>query len=370
MKRVLFFIHDLMGGGAEKVLVNLVNHLDKSNFDVTLQTLFDIGVNRDRIDNNVKYIGGYSKALKGNSYVLKIFSPEWLFHHFIRDDYDIIISYLEGPCARIISGCTNPETKLVCWIHSKTDTKEKAAKGFRSYREAKECYQRFDNIVCVSQWVKDYFVKTFDYKKRIEVLYNTIETDRIASLANAPIRDVMFDPDYINLCSTGKITANKAFDRIARIQKRFVDEGLKTRVYILGVGEEQKRIETYLKDNNLDNCFFFLGFRTNPYQYVKKCDIYICSSYSEGFSTAVTEALIVGTPVVTTLCSGMTELLGDNNEYGIVTENDEESLYEGVRKMVISKKVRDRYAALALERAQRFSTEKTTGAVEKMLSEV
>ena len=180
----------------------------------------------------------------------------------------------------------------------------------------------------------------------------------------------MFDPDYINLCSTGKITANKAFDRIARIQKRFVDEGLKTRVYILGVGEEQKRIETYLKDNKLDNCFFFLGFRTNPYQYVKKCDIYICSSYSEGFSTAVTEALIVGTPVVTTLCSGMTELLGDHNEYGIVTENDEESLYEGIREMVVSKEVRDRYAALALERAKRFSTEKTTGAVEKMLSEV
>lgn len=85
-------------------------------------------------------------------------------------------------------------------------------------------------------------------------------------------------------------------------------------------------------ENNLTDTFTFLGYRDNPYKYVKKADLYVCSSRREGFSTAVTEALIVGTPVVSTNCSGAYELLGKNNEYGIVTENNEDALYEGIKK--------------------------------------
>lgn len=100
-----------------------------------------------------------------------------------------------------------------------------------------------------------------------------------------------------------------------------------------------------------------VGYRTNPYKYVKNCDLYVCSSHSEGFSTSVTESLVVGTPVVTTLCSGMTELLGENNEYGIVTENNEDALYEGIKKMLTTPDLLDAYAAKAKERGKAFSTE-------------
>lgn len=65
-----------------------------------------------------------------------------------------------------------------------------------------------------------------------------------------------------------------------------------------------------MAENNLTDTFTFLGYRDNPYKYVKKADLYVCSSRREGFSTAVTEALIVGTPVVSTNCSGAYELLG------------------------------------------------------------
>ena len=71
---------------------------------------------------------------------------------------------------------------------------------------------------------------------------------------------------------------------------------------------------------------------------------------------------------MTTLCSGMTELLGENNEYGIVTENDEDALYEGIKKMLTKPNLLDAYAAKAKERGKAFSTEKTVKAVEEMLS--
>ena len=134
-----------------------------------------------------------------------------------------------------------------------------------------------------------------------------------------------------------------------------------------GIGEEEGSLKKAAQNLGVENTFQMVGYRTNPYKYVKNCDLYVCSSHSEGFSTSVTESLIVGTPVVATLCSGMTELLGENNEYGIVTENNEDALYEGIKKMLTTPDLLEAYAAKAKERGKAFSTEKTVKAVEEML---
>lgn len=367
MKKILFLIPNLAHGGAEKVLVNLVNNLDKTQFDITLQTLFDVGVNRKYLNSNIRYIGGYKRMPRGNSHIMKIFSPKKLYTHFIKENYDIIVSYLEGPTARIASGCTNNNTKLVSWIHCKIDNKQTASIGFRNFNEAKLCYNRFDYTVCVSKWVKNYFVNTFNFHKPIGVLYNTIETNEILEKSKEKIDDIQFSNDTINICSVGKLTHIKGFDRLVKIHKRLLENGIKNHVYIFGIGEEKENLLAYINNNNLSDTFSLMGYKTNPYKYVKNCDLYVCSSLSEGFSTSVTESLIVGTPVVTTLCSGMNELLGENNEYGIVTENDEEALYYGIKRMITEKGLLDYYAKQAKERGKFFDTRTTTCAVEKML---
>lgn len=367
MKKILFLIPSLAHGGAEKVLVNLVNNLDENKFDITVQTLFDGGVNKQYLKPYIKTKSVFKKTFPANSYILAMFSPKFLYKRIIKEHYDIIVSYLEGPTARIVSGCTDKDTKLVSWIHCKMNTEKAASVGFRNFKEAKICYSKFDYTACVSQWVKNWFVDTFDFKKPIGVLYNTIETDEIIAKSNEPIDDVVFDKDVFNIISVGKIIAVKSFMRLAHIHKKLLDEGIKNHVYILGIGDEQPKIEKYLADNNLTDSFTFLGYNTNPYKYVKACDLYVCSSLSEGFSTSVTESLIVGTPVVTTLCSGMYEMLGENNEYGIVTENNEDALYEGIKKILTTPGMLEDYAAKALERGKEFSTEKTTKAVEDML---
>ena len=368
MTKVLFLIPNLAHGGAEKVLVNLANNMDKTKFDVTVQTLFDVGVNRQYLNSDVKYIGGFKRMPRGNTYVMKLFSPEKLYKYFIRDDYDIIVSYLEGPTARIVSGCTNPNTKLVSWIHIEQHTKELASKSFRSYKEALDCYSKFDRTVCVSDTVKDDFESIFDTKKPVEVLYNTNESEKIKKLSDEQVDDVDFSKDTINIISVAKIVPSKGYDRLMKIHKKLIEKNITNHIYILGIGEEKEKYEKYLTENNLTDTFTFLGYRDNPYKYVKKADLYVCSSRREGFSTAVTEALIVGTPVVSTNCSGAYELLGENNEYGIVTENNEDALYEGIKKMLTTPNLFEAYAAKAKERGKAFSTEKTVKAVEEMLS--
>lgn len=364
MIKILFMIHDLGPGGAEKVLVNLVNNLDKTKFDVTVISLFGGGVNENNLDKCVHYHSIFKRMIRGNSKIMKFFSPKTLHKFCIKDNYDIEVSYLEGSSARIISGCRNPNTKLISWIHVEQHTKKVAAQSFLTYKESLDCYNKFDKVVCVSESVKEDFESLYDLKVKADVLYNTNETDKILTLKDDKVEDGIFNNDEIKLCGVGKIMPIKGFDKLARIHKRLIDDGFNVHTYILGDGMDKEKIEKYISDNKLENTFTFLGYQTNPYKYVSKCDLFICASTSEGFSTAATEALIVGTPVITTPVAGMVEMLGKENEYGIISEMSEESLYHCIKKVISDSTLLNYYKTKALERGKDFSKQKTVDAVE------
>lgn len=367
MKKILFVIHDLHHGGAEKVLVNLVNNMDRENFDITVMALFGGGVNEQFLKKDVKLIICHKRAVRGNSKIMKLFSPQFLFSYYIKDKYDIIVSYLEGPSARIVSGCSDKYTKLVSWIHVEQHDRNTACNAFRNYKEALECYRRFDCTVCVSEYVKKDFQNLFPVDNPVYVLYNTNETDQIREMAKEPIKDIVFKDDEIKLVGVGKLMPNKGFDKLARIHARLIKEGYKVHTYILGEGPERNKIEKIVDENGCTDTFTLLGYRTNPYKYVAKCDIFVCPSMAEGFSTAATEALILGVPVVTTKVSGMEEMLGQNNEYGIVVDGtDENKLYIGLKAMIGSPEIRKKYQDKAMERSKIFSKENTVSEVEKL----
>lgn len=366
MKKILFLIHDLGHGGAEKVLVNLVNNMDRTKFDITVMSLFGGGVNEQFLAPHIRYRAIFKKVFPGNSHVMKVF-PNWLLHKwFVKEHYDIEIAYLEGPAVRIVSGCSDPNTKLVNWIHCTMRTLKEFSVGFRSVKEALKCNKCFLCTVFVSKEVKNAFEKYCDGIDG-RVIYNTNESEKILRSANDSLEKGTFNPDEIKLISAGKIEDVKGFDRLARIHKKLLNEHYPIHTYILGEGSKKAEITEYLKKENLQDTFTFLGYQTNPYKYIKQSDLFVCSSYSEGFSTAATEALIVGTPVVTTMVSGMKEMLGENNEWGVVTENNEEALYRGIKRLLDDPKLLAHYKQKAAERGKSFSTENTVKAVEEML---
>ena len=360
-------IPNLSVGGAEKVLVNLVNNLDKSKFDITVQTLFGGGVNEQFLNKDVKYKYCFKNVFRANSQILKLFSYKFLFKRFIKEHYDIIVSYLEGPTARIVAGCQDKDTKLVSWIHIQQENEKNAAYSFRSYKEAKKCYSRYDRLVCVSEYVKQDFQNIFDIDKPIDILYNTNETQQIIDKAKEPVEDGVFKDDEIKICVIGKISKRKGCDRIVRIQKKLLADGLKTHIYFLGNGIDEDFVKKFIKENGIENSVTLLGYQTNPYKYLKNCDLFICASLAEGFSTAATEALILGVPVVTVEVSGMKEMLGANNEYGIVTENSEEALFQGIKRMINNPDLLSYYQKKALIRGKTFNTDNTVKAIENMM---
>ena len=367
-KKILFLIPNLAHGGAERVLVNLVNNLDETKYDVTVQTLFDVGVNKRYLAPHVRYIGGLPLQFRGNNTLMKLFSPKVLWKLLVKERYDVAVSYLEGPTSRILSGCADPLTKKVAWLHIELDGPRNAAIGFRSPKEATAAYNSFDRIVAVSNQVQKCFCESLPVRTPLSVLYNTNETEQIREKAAIPPDDqALLSSSYPVFCSVAKLMHTKGFDRLLAVHKRLLDEGYPHKICILGIGEEEGRLKRQIKESGTENSFLLLGFKDNPYQYVSRCDLYVCSSRREGFSTAVTEALIVGTPVVSTDCSGARELLGEQNDYGIVVENSEQGLYEGMKKMLSDPETLAHYKKKAAERGRYFSKEKTVRSVEEML---
>lgn len=370
VKKVLFAIPTLGEGGAERVLVTLLNNLDKEKYDITLFSLFNCGINRKYLHKSIKYHFYFNKLFRGNIHLFKLFSPERMYKMTIKDEYDIVISYLEGPTTRIVCGCPYPNSKLLNWVHTEIHNKKVLLQSYRTMNELLNSYQKYEATIFVSDTARNAFKNTFgSIGGRKLVKYNTVDNQMIITKANEEIKGISFDRNKINLISVGRFTKQKGYERLLNILYRLKDE-YNVHLYLLGKGELESKYRKLIDKLGIKNYVTILGFKNNPYKYVKSCDLFVCSSYHEGYSTAVTESLIVGTPVVTTLCSGMEEMLGENNEYGLITENDEEALYEGIKRMVTEPGLLKNYKQKAAERGSFFSIVKTVKAIEELLDSI
>ena len=367
MIKILFLIHDLGQGGAEKVLINLVNNMDRSKFDISVTALFGGGVNEQFLKPDIHFRAVFSRMIPGNSKLMKLLTPEQLHKLCVKEKYDIEVSYLEGPSARVISGSQDPDTKRICWIHSTIASAEEAAVPFRSVAEARSCYGRFHRIVGVSQTLMEAFHKVFPENTNTTVLYNTVDAEKILELAREDVPADLFNEKETALIATGTLKPVKAFDRLIRSHSHLRNDGYPVHTYILGKGPEKENLVRLADSLECADTVSFLGYDVNPYRYLARSKLFVCSSFSEGFSTAATEALIVGTPVCTVEVSGMKEMLGEHNEYGLITENSEEALYQGIKSLLDDPALMAHYKKQAEKRGKDFSTEKTVRAAEEML---
>ena len=370
MIKILFFIAVLSNngssGGAEKVLITLVNHMDPSKFDITVQTLFPDEY-ASLLNSNIRYKYCYPKK---TSLYYNIFRVEaqlgWVYPLHIKDDYDIEVAYLESETTKVMAASTNKNAKKIAWVHCDFDIAIKDKEAF-VLKTAKQ-YSKFDRIACVSEKCKESFCSLFGINPESFVVHNTIDDNEI--LVNSELQLTYgVIKRKITLCTVGNMTPPKNHIRLLSIACRLHKEGYDFDLWILGDGQQREQIETFIKDNSMSEYVFLFGFQKNPYPFMKVADVLVCSSDYEGFSTFVTEGLILGKPIVTTDCSGMRELLG-NNEFGIVTENSDEGFYLGVKSFLSDQKLSRYYSAKAQERGLDFHTQKLVQDTEKFFFEL
>ncbi len=365
-KKILFLIPTLGGGGAERVLVNLVNGMDLTMYDVTVQSIYRAGVHSSSLAEGIRFIQGRVKQFSGCVMLLKLFSPSFLYKRIVKEDYDVVISYLEGQSARIASGCTNPKTKKLQWIHCTFTSLKEISYSFRSEKETIDCYTSFNGIAYVSKNVKDAFVRYIPGLRNNHVIYNTNDDKRIQSMAVEDVDDIEFS-NSVNVISTGRLIPVKGFERLVDAHVRLINDCMKHHVYIVGCGALEEKLKSMIDEKGVKDTFHLLGFKTNPYKYIAKADLFACTSLSEGFSTVVTESLILGKPVLSTDVSGAKEQLGENNEYGLVVENSAEGVYKGLKKLLSDKELFERYTKAAQKRGKYFSMERSVKSVEDLI---
>ena len=367
MLKILFFIETLGGGGAEKVLCDLVNHMDQRQFDITVQTLWP-AENKNLLADGIRYRSVYPKFDRWNSYRMRLESALGLTYRLhMKDDYDIEVAYLECGTTKILSSSTNRHAAKIAWVHCDLAIKMKDVLDSFVQKAAPQ-YKKYNHVACVSQDVLSSYRNLFGTAPASSVIYNTVDDALIREKANANLPTAV-KKEKLTVVTLGRLTWQKGYDRLLRVHKRLMEDGLDYDLWILGEGEARSELEQFIRENELGDTVHLLGFQKNPYPFIKAADLLVCSSRYEGFSTFITEGLILGKTIVTTNCTGMTELLGDS-QYGIITENNEEALYHGLRRCLSDPELRSKTAEAAILRGKEFSADTLVGRTEDFLMHI
>lgn len=348
-KKVMIMINSLYGGGAERILQTILWHINREKYDITVYSMHREAIDDRVYPTDIRYkfvfnecqsgkrlcnpIRKLTRTLKG--VVFCKFSPQIFYRLFFHETYDVEVAFIEGESTRIIAGSNDRKSRKYAWIHVDLEQIHWTEVAYRSQEEEKCCYEKFDKVFCVSESVKSSAEKLFSVIPRsVDVQHNPIDEIKILQAAQEPVeKNKLLNGGEIVFISVGRLVPQKGFDRLLKVVYRLKKEGYRFSVNILGEGKDRDALERYVKDNELDSYVSLLGFCSNPYPYIKNADVFISSSRTEGYSTVVCEAIILGVPVLATDCSGMSEIIG-NSGCGIISENSEEGIYRMMKQIL------------------------------------
>lgn len=367
MQKILFIVPSMAGGGVERCMLNILNRIDLQKYKITILAIMAGGELEQSIPTGVEYrycwkrqFKLFGKRISGTDRLFQLLftvcSEKFLHRIFVREHFDVEIDYWGQEGLKLILG-SPPTSKKIVFTHSDMNSESMRNSNFpyKTHKKLRDAYLKADLIANVSndcrQSLIDRFALTEVEQKKLIISYNINLTDLIIERAKEDVT-IPFGEGSI-LCASGRLHPVKGFDRLIKICARLRNEGFHFRLLILGEGKEREKLEALVEDNKLQDTVSLLGFQRNPYKYMVRSDIFVCSSYFEGFSTVVSEAVILGVPTVTTNCTGAKEILGDS-EYGIVTEMDDESLYTGIRQMLSDEALYKYYKEKVRERQKFF----------------
>lgn len=341
MKNLLFVIESLRHGGAEKSLVTLLNNIDLSNYNIDL-LLFQKGGEFERLlSKNINII--YKKPIKYLLYSRLIFwfkSKINKTHHksqlfwksfnnqinFNTKKYDIAIAYNQGFSTYFVAEKVQSNKKYT-WLN--TDY-QKA--GYNPKFDLRY-YNAFNQIICVSEESKVTFINSFK-NLTLETPIDVIKdiSDHLVINKKALEHQVSFVNDkVINILSVGRLVKAKGFNMAVEACSILHNKGYDIHWYIIGEGNMRGLLEKLITKFKLTDRFYLLGYKENPYPYIKKCDIYVQTSLFEGLGLTVIEASILKKPIVCTNFSTASKII-NHNSTGLICEMTAKSIANSIIK--------------------------------------
>ncbi len=341
-KKILIRIGSLRHGGAEKVLVTFLKNLPKEKYEIDLLLNLYSGKYLTDVPDwvNVMYLnrGEMITTNRPQDIPKKIYRvvyqrllkkyPKILYKRKLKNKvYDIEFAAIHGFMDEVLNSPLKSSKKLM-WIHNDLTqvtgyTPEKIRHFFH-----------YNKVMVISEKIQNTFLdlaKADSEKQKIVRIYNPLDTNEILTKAENPIINYTFDKDIPTFISVGTVFPQKGFDRLLKVHKKLLDEGFQHKVLIVGDGYDFENVKKLKSELNVDETATMLGFTDNPYPYFKAADFYILSSRYEGFPTVLFEAITLKKNIIATDVSGVTEML-ENGKLGLITENSEEGIYQGMKK--------------------------------------
>ena len=386
--RILFVINTLGQAGAETALLSLLQTLARekgeARYEISLYVLTGQGEMASRLPADVRLLNKKYReesvlTAKGRKYlkktvlkamftratVVKLFPylvnntcamlgkkrllPDKLLWRVLSDggmvlpeEYDLAVSYLEGGAAYFVADHVKA-AKKAAFIHVDY---EKA--GYTRALD-KDCYLAFDKIFTVSDEVREAFLKAYpELPDKTEVFHNILNKEEIVRRAE---EGEGFTDGFtgMRLLSVGRLTAQKAFEVSVDAMKRLKDAGKNVRWYVLGEGDQRKKLQEQIDALGLTEDFILYGAVNNPYPFMKQADIYVHASRFEGKSIAIQEAQILGKPMVVSDCSGNREQVCHGKD-GLMCGLTPDSLAENIMLLLEDEALRRKLGAAAAKK--------------------
>lgn len=329
-KKILFVIPEYTQGGVPKVLENLIPLLDKDKFDISIYCLYEDGGSyyKEKFKSLVLPKSYLYYLTHDNKFTRKIFGLwhkinkkanfNWLYKReakYIEKKYkfDTAISFQEGTATDFVSYI--PNVKRIGWIHCDYPN----SLGKERYNIDKITYSCYDMIVCVSKTVASSMALFHpEFARKIQYIHNVMNTQYILEQSMKKSNEFPISNDDFSIISVGRFVAVKQFEKIPDIAHQIQERTNKPfRWYIIASGDAcRKATEDMIKYYHLEKVVIILGAKDNPYKYICKSNLLVCTSYSESYPTVINEAKILHIPVISTDYPSAHEVIDES--YGII----------------------------------------------------
>lgn len=313
-KKVLFFLPYLRVGGIERAFIALYKALQFSGCNV------DICLNLPG--------GNFEQLLPADtSYILPYQTTE--------REYDIAVSFAQSLLPKVWAPFVQAKKKIQ-WLHANF--------AYESLDGVVEASDLIDHFIVVSEEALHNFTVRFpQLASRAECIYNCVDTQAIVAAADEAVPDPLPKDAIANILSVVRLSPIKAVDRSVRVLHRLLQAHIPCRWFIIGDGIERYVLEQHIASLGLQHSFFLLGERLNPFPYMRAADIVACCSLSESFNMSLCEAKVLQKPILTTCVPGAKEQI-TSSVTGLIVDNTEQAIFEGLRHLLIHPEERLRYA--------------------------
>ena len=327
-------------GGAERVLVDVANKLCDM-YDITIFSIYSKGEMQKQLRPEVKFKSMYDCRYDELSHIKKKLIPfkvlllsRYIYKKYIKENYDVEISFLEGPITRLFC-IKNKNVKKIAWIHN--DISLVFGNGLKAKIKKfidKKVYKKYDDLVFVSKDNLNNFKELYKNisPDRIHLIYNYIDENKVIEKAMNDDIDTNIDYSMVNFVSVCRLVPQKGIDRLIEVHSKLIQEGYMHNFYIVGDGPEKDKLIHMVKEKNITETFKILGAKENPYPYIKAADYFCLFSYFEGYGMVLEEAKILNKKIIITDTAARECLANYPN--GIIVDNSDEAIFNGIKNVL------------------------------------